>query len=87
MKWMILAVGMLMCSSPLIESTPPENDPCRIQCGLAPPICFADEGVVHRHPPVGFHSYPTEYNITYSQTDIAWNNTRANIRNWLKTLQ
>ena len=32
------------------------------------------------HVPKGFHSYPTHYMIQYSQADLDWNMTRANIR-------
>lgn len=52
-----------------------------VWCFMAPCpwICTPEPG----HPPVGCHSHATHYNITYSQADLEFNKTRAEVQQWM----
>jgi hypothetical protein len=69
---LIVAMLCMMCNHC-------EGPLCTFGCWEVP--CQTSKG-----PPVGCHSHSTHYNITYSQADLAYNQTRSDVRNWLSDM-
>jgi hypothetical protein len=57
---------------------PPCTGPvCTFACYQVP--CESSKG-----PPVGCHSHSTHYTPTYSPDELRFNQTRADVRDWLR---